>query len=80
MIGRHIDRHRFWVKVTIALQVLTLMEFVSRKKLSQKDETISGLVPGNPKMKTPRPIDSSILFPKIIKNPSDYFHSPIYFS
>jgi len=40
--------------LTIALQVLTLMEYVSRKELSKKDETISGLVPGNPKMKTSR--------------------------
>lgn len=47
--------------LTIALQVLTLMEFVSRKKLSQKDETISGLVPGNPKMKTPRPTAERLL-------------------
>jgi transposase len=41
--------------LTFALQVLTLMEFVSRKELAKKDESISGLVPGNPKMKTNRP-------------------------
>jgi transposase len=47
--------------LTIALQVLTLMEFVSRKELSKKDESISGLVPGNPKMKTSRPTAERLL-------------------
>ena len=47
--------------LTIALQVLTLMEFVSRKELAKKDETISGLVPGNPKMKTSRPTAERLL-------------------
>lgn len=47
--------------LTIALQVLTLMEFVSRKELSKKDESISGLVPGNPKMKTNRPTAERLL-------------------
>ena len=47
--------------LTIALQVLTLMEFVSRKELSKGDETISGLVPGNPKMKTTRPTAERLL-------------------
>lgn len=47
--------------LTIALQVLTLMEFVSRKELSKKDEAISGLVPGNPKMKTTRPTAEQLL-------------------
>jgi transposase len=42
--------------LTFALQVLTLMEFVSRMELSKADEPISGLVPSNPKMKTNRPI------------------------
>ncbi len=42
--------------LTVALQVLTLMEFVSRMELSKTGEPISGLVPGNPKMKTNRPI------------------------
>lgn len=49
------------VLLTIALQVLTLMEFVSRKELSKKDETISGLLPGNPKMKTSRPTAERLL-------------------
>jgi transposase len=47
--------------LTIALQVLTMMEFVSRKELSKRDETISGLVPGNPKMKTRRPTSERLL-------------------
>ena len=47
--------------LTIALQVLTLMEFVSRKELSKNNETISGLVPGNPKMKTSRPTAERLL-------------------
>jgi hypothetical protein len=37
--------------LTIALQVLTLMEFVSRRGLSKSGESISGLVPGNPKFR-----------------------------
>jgi transposase len=47
--------------LTIALQVLTLMEFVSRKELSKQDDTLAGLVPGNPKMKTPRPTAERLL-------------------
>ena len=47
--------------LTFALQVLTLMEFVSRRELAKKDETISGLVPGNPKMKTNRPTAERLL-------------------
>ena len=31
--------------LTIALQVLTLIEFVSRKELSERQETLSGLFP-----------------------------------
>jgi transposase len=49
------------VLLTIALQVLTLMEFVARRELSQNDESISGLVPGNPKMKTNRPTAERLL-------------------
>lgn len=47
--------------LTIALQVLTLMEFVSRRELSKNNEQISGLVPGNPKMKTSRPTAERLL-------------------
>jgi len=47
--------------LTIALQVLTLMEFVARRELAKSNETISGLVPGNPKMKTSRPTAERML-------------------
>lgn len=47
--------------LSIALQVLTLMEFVSQRELAKKDEPISGLVPGNPKMKTKRPTAERLL-------------------
>jgi hypothetical protein len=43
------------------LQALTLMEFVARSELAKKDESISGLVPGNPKMKTKRPTAEQLL-------------------
>jgi transposase len=39
----------------VALQVLTLLEFVANRQLNQRQESLSGLVPGNPKMKTQRP-------------------------
>jgi len=47
--------------LTFALQVLTLMDFVSWRELARKDESISGLVPGNPKMKTKRPTAERLL-------------------
>ena len=47
--------------LTIALQVLTLMEFVIRRELKKNGETLAGLVPGNPKMKTARPTAERIL-------------------
>ena len=45
----------------IALQVLTLMEFVVRRELAEKQETLAGLVPGNPKMATARPTAERLL-------------------
>jgi transposase len=39
----------------IALQLLTLMEYVAQRSLAQGQETLAGLVPGNPKMKSARP-------------------------
>ncbi|MFO8083324.1 MAG: hypothetical protein R6U27_03265 [Desulfobacterales bacterium] len=47
--------------LTVALQVLTIMEFVARRALSKNNKTISGLVPGNPKMKTARPTAERML-------------------
>ena len=45
----------------IALQVLTLIEYVSRRSLEKQNETVAGLVPGNPKMKTARPTAERLL-------------------
>jgi transposase len=45
----------------IALQLLTLMEFTAQRELAERGETISGLVPGNPKMKTARPSAERLL-------------------
>jgi transposase len=45
----------------VALQALTLLEFVSQRQLKAKQETIAGLVPGNPKMKTDHPSAERIL-------------------
>lgn len=48
--------------LTVALQALTLIEYVSRRELeNDKEKTISGLVPGNPKMKTNRPTAERLL-------------------
>ncbi len=47
--------------LTIALQVLTLLEFVIRRELESQRETMAGLVPGNPRMKTARPTASLLL-------------------
>jgi transposase len=45
----------------IALQALTLLEFVARRELAKRGETLAGLVPGNPKMKTARPTAERLL-------------------
>lgn len=47
--------------LTIALQAITLIEFVARRNLAATGRTISGLVPGNPKMKTDRPTTERLL-------------------
>ena len=47
--------------LTIALRVITLLEFVIRRELKKNNETLAGLVPGNPKMKTARPTTERIL-------------------
>ena len=49
------------VLLFIALQVLTLMEFVVRRELAENKEKIAGLVPGNPKMATARPTAERLL-------------------
>jgi transposase len=47
--------------LTIALQALTLIEFVARRELAEKNETLQGLVPGLPKMKIARPTAERLL-------------------
>jgi transposase len=47
--------------LVIALQVFTLMEFVIRRELAQQEETLAGLVPGNPSIKTARPTAERII-------------------
>jgi transposase len=47
--------------LTIALQALTLMEFVARRELAEKNDTLQGLVPGLPKNKTARPTAERLL-------------------
>lgn len=41
--------------LTIALQVITSIEFVARRELEKENESLSGLVPGNPARKIKRP-------------------------
>lgn len=45
----------------VALQALTLLEFVARRNLQVQKEAIAGLVPGNPKNKTARPTAERLL-------------------
>jgi transposase len=45
----------------IALQLLTLLEFVAHRELAQRQETIAGLEPSNPKMETDSPSAERLL-------------------
>jgi transposase len=45
----------------VALQALTLLEFVARRSLKAQKEEIANLVPGNPKRKTDRPTAERLL-------------------
>ena len=45
----------------VGLQALTLLEFVAHRELTTRQETVAGLVPGNPRMKTARPSAERIL-------------------
>jgi len=47
--------------LTVALQAITLLEYVIRRALAKQGETLAGLVPGNPKMKIARPTAERIL-------------------
>jgi len=48
--------------LTIALQVITLMEFVVRRELAKEDKSLAGLVPGNPRRKISRPTAERLLY------------------
>jgi len=45
----------------IALQALTLLEFVAQQALAEQWEELAGLVPGNPRMKTAHPSAERLL-------------------
>ena len=45
----------------IALWVLTLLEFVARRQLSQQADSLRGLYAGNPKQATPNPTAERLL-------------------
>ena len=45
----------------VALQALTLLEFVVQRELAQQQETLAGLVPGNLRMRTARPSAERLL-------------------
>ncbi|MCZ7668600.1 MAG: hypothetical protein M5U34_16120 [Chloroflexi bacterium] len=47
--------------MTLALRILTLMEFVVRRSLQEAEETISGLYPGNASQTTSRPTTERLL-------------------
>lgn len=51
----------FMMLLSIALQVLTLVEFVIQRSLAANSGTLSGLVPGNPKIETARPTTERII-------------------
>lgn len=47
--------------LTLALRILTLMEFIVRRSLQEAEETISGLYPGNASQTTSRPTTERLL-------------------
>jgi len=47
--------------LSLALRVLTLVEYVARKELKSAGETLSGLYSGNPKRQTARPTTERLL-------------------
>lgn len=47
--------------LTIALRVLTLLEFVVRRRLTEEGEELTGLYAGNPKRATARPTSERLL-------------------
>ena len=57
------DDHRIGLVrlLTIALRVLTLLEGIVRKNLSEKQKEIAGLYAGNPKRRTNQPTTERLL-------------------
>ncbi len=53
--------HGLMLLLFVALQALTLIEFVAARSLAQEKTTLAGLVPGNPKRKTARPSAERLL-------------------
>ena len=47
--------------LTIALRAMVVLEFVVRRSLAEKDDTLSGLYDGNPKRRTTRPTAELLL-------------------
>jgi transposase len=47
--------------LSIALRILTLLEFVVRRKLAEQSQSLPGLFAGNPKRETSRPTAEAIL-------------------
>lgn len=47
--------------LSLALRILTLTEFVARRSLQDKNETLAGLYPGNPKQQTGKPTTERLL-------------------
>jgi transposase len=47
--------------LTIALRVLTLLEVIVRKKISEEQKEIAGLHTGNPKRRTNQPTTERLL-------------------
>jgi len=47
--------------LSLALRVLTLLEFVVRRSLSQAQDQLTGLYPGNPNQATTRPTAERLL-------------------
>lgn len=47
--------------LSLALRILTLMEFVVRRTLHEQPEPLAGLYPGNPKQSTQRPTTERLL-------------------
>ena len=47
--------------LALALRILTLIEFVVRRSLQQAQDTLAGLVPGNPKIATATPTTERLL-------------------